>query len=74
MWVRGFDPTISKDLIQEPARPWVAWIGEEFLRRSVLDEYSGIGEIDLIGDFTGKPHLVRDNHACHCWPPESSPG
>src|SRR5712671_5404592 len=64
---RPIRPWRSQDLAEEPARALVAAFGEEFRRGPVLDHNTAVGKINLVGDFAGKTHLVRDDDAGHAF-------
>src|SRR5205807_5314208 len=64
---RPIRPWRSQDLAEEPARALVAALGEGFRWRPVLDHNTAVGKINLIGDFAGKAHLMRDDDAGHAF-------
>src|SRR5438477_3920047 len=52
-------------LTEKLPRALVAALCKEVCRWPVLDHHAAIGEVDLVGDFASKAHLVGDDDAGH---------
>src|SRR5262245_23050453 len=64
----------SQNLIEKAARALLARPSQQLRRRSVFDDKTCIGEINVVGDLAGKAHLVRDENASHAFRRELADG